>query len=58
MFTTTKCHSFIMKTCTFGTLSSIESSDNLLSTSDNLKQVATTFVHWCFDNLTTFYKKI
>ena len=35
-----------------------EPSDNLLTTYDNLKQVATTFVHRCFDNLTTFYKKI
>jgi hypothetical protein len=28
--------------------------DNLLTTSDNLKQVATTFIHRRFDNLTTF----
>ena len=32
--------------------------DNLLTTYDNLKQVAKPFVHRCFDNLTTFYKKI
>jgi len=31
--------------------------DNLLTTYDNLKQVAKPFVHRYFDNLTTFYKK-
>ena len=34
-----------------------EPSDNLLSTSVNLKQVAKPFVHRCFDNLATFCKK-
>ena len=66
MFTTAKCHSFIMKTCALGMLTSIERSDqsalgmldNLLTTYDNLKQVATAFVHRGFDNLTTFYRKI
>ena len=65
MFTTVKCHSFIMKTCALGMLTSIERSDrsalgmldNLLTTYDNLKQVAKPFVHRYFDNLTTFYKK-
>ena len=57
MFTAQKCHSFIMKTCTFGRLTHIEFSDNLLTTSVNLKQVASPCVHRCFDNLTTFYKK-
>ena len=65
MFTTTKYHSFIMKTGTVGMLINIERSDqsalgmfdNLLATYDNLKQVAKPFVHRYFDNLTTFYKK-
>mgnify|MGYP006936039343 CR=1 FL=1 len=40
-----------------GRFAHVKLSDNLLSTSVNLKQVAKPFVHRCFDNLTTFYKK-
>ena len=66
MFTATKCHSSIMKTCSLGRFTNVERSDrsalgmldNLLSTSVNLKQVAKPFAHRYFDNLTTFYKKI
>ena len=55
-----------MKTCSLGRFTYVERSDrsalgmldNLLSTSVNLKQVAKPFAHRCFDDLTTFYKKI
>ena len=65
MFTTTKCHSSIKKTCSLGRFTHVERSDrsalgmldNLLSTSVNLKQVAKPFAHRCFDDLTTFCKK-